>query len=69
MERNYEGVSYFDYNAYLGLVDKIKHSDSPDAADDLEAADEIVEEAVEETVAEAAEEEAAEEKKDEEQEA
>lgn len=37
MERNYEGVSYFDYNAYLGLVDKIKHSDSPDAADDLEA--------------------------------
>ena len=37
MERNYEGVSYFDYDAYLGLVDKIKHSDSPDAADDLEA--------------------------------
>ncbi len=37
MERNYEGVSYFNYDAYLSLADKIKHSDSSDAADDLEA--------------------------------
>ena len=37
MERNYEGVSYFNYDAYLSLADKIKHSDSPDAANDLDA--------------------------------
>ena len=37
MERNYYGVSYFDYDAYLKLADKIKGSGSVDAADDLEA--------------------------------
>ena len=37
MERNYVGVSYFDYDAYLKLADKIKNSNSADSADDLEA--------------------------------
>lgn len=37
MERNYYGVSYFDYDAYLKLADRIKGSGSADAADDLEA--------------------------------
>ena len=31
------GVSYFDYDAYLKLADKIKNSNSADSADDLEA--------------------------------
>ena len=37
MERNYYGVSYFNYDAYVALAGKIKGSDSVDAADDLEA--------------------------------
>ena len=37
MERNYVGVIYFDYDAYLKLADKIKNSNSADSADDLEA--------------------------------
>ena len=37
MERNYEGMSFFNYNAYVELADKIKTSGSEDAADDLEA--------------------------------
>ncbi len=37
MERNYLNMSFFNYAAYLELADKIKKSDSPDAADDLEA--------------------------------
>lgn len=37
MERNYEGMSFFNYNAYVQLADKIKASGSEDAADDLEA--------------------------------
>ena len=37
MERNYQGMSFFNYNAYVQLADKIKASGSEDAADDLEA--------------------------------
>lgn len=37
MERNYEGMSFFNYNAYVHLADKIKASGTEDAADDLEA--------------------------------
>ncbi len=37
MERNYYGVSYFNYDAYISLADNIKKSNSADATDDLEA--------------------------------
>ena len=37
MERNYEGMNFFNYDAYVQLADKIKASNSVDAADDLEA--------------------------------
>lgn len=37
MERNYEGMDFFNYDAYVQLADKIKASNSVDAADDLEA--------------------------------
>ena len=37
VERNYGNMSFFNYDAYLKLADKIKSSGSPDAADDLEA--------------------------------
>lgn len=42
MERNYEGMSFFNYNAYVELADKIKASGSEDAADDLEALDDAM---------------------------
>lgn len=37
MERNYNGMSFFDHAAYVELAEKIKASGSPDAAEDLEA--------------------------------
>ena len=37
MERNYRDMSFFNYDAYLKLADRIKGSNSADAADDLEA--------------------------------
>ncbi len=37
MERNYTGMNYFDYEAYLSLAGKIKASESEYASDDLEA--------------------------------
>ena len=42
MERNYFGVSYFNYDAYVKLAQKIKSSKSADAADDLEALDDAM---------------------------
>ena len=42
MERNYEGMNFFNYNAYVELADKIKTSGSEDAADDLEALDDAM---------------------------
>lgn len=42
MERNYIGVSYFNYDAYLKLADKIKSIETPDAAEDLEALDDAM---------------------------
>ncbi len=42
MERNYFGVSYFNYDAFVKLADKIKASSSVDAADDLEALNDAV---------------------------
>ena len=42
MERNYEGMSFFNYDAYAQLADKIKASGSEDAADDLEALDDAM---------------------------
>ena len=37
MERNYVGSNYFDHDAYLALVDRIKAKGDADARDDLEA--------------------------------
>ncbi len=37
MERNYAGMNYFDYEAYLSLAGKIKASVTEYASDDLEA--------------------------------
>ena len=42
MERNYVGSSYFDYNAYTTLVDKIKAKGDADAQEDLEALDDAM---------------------------
>ncbi len=36
MERVYANMSFFDHDAYLALIDKIKASNSMDAKDDLE---------------------------------
>ncbi len=36
MERNYVGSNYFDYNAYITLVDRIKAKGDADAREDLE---------------------------------
>ena len=37
MERNFEGMAYFDHDAYIALAETLKRSDSPDAKDDLSA--------------------------------
>ena len=37
MERNYNGMHFFNHDAYIELAEKIKASGSPDAAEDLEA--------------------------------
>lgn len=37
MERNFEGMAYFDHNAYIALAETLKRSDSSDAKDDLSA--------------------------------
>ena len=42
MERNYCGMHFFDYDAYVVLAGKIKSNSSPDAADDLEALDDAM---------------------------
>ncbi len=42
MERNYGNMSFFNYDGYLNLAEKIKSSDSPDAAEDLEALDDAL---------------------------
>ena len=42
MERNYYGVNYFNYDAFVALTGKIKGNDSSDAADDLEALDDAM---------------------------
>lgn len=42
MERNYNGMSFFNHDAYIELAEKIKTSGSPDAADDLEALDDAM---------------------------
>ena len=42
MERNYNGMSFFNHDAYIELAEKIKASGSPDAAEDLEALDDAM---------------------------
>jgi len=42
MERNYVGSNYFDYDAYIALVDKIKAKGDTDAQDDLAALDDAM---------------------------
>lgn len=37
MERSFTTMRFFDYEAFLDLVEKLKASDAPEASDDLDA--------------------------------
>lgn len=42
MERNYQGMRYFDHEAYVKLAEKMKASSEPEAAEDLEALNDAI---------------------------
>ena len=42
MERNYNGMHFFNHDAYTELAERIKTSGLPDAAEDLEALKSVV---------------------------